>query len=253
MTPLSADAPLALIGYGPSTARALRELGLVALAVPTAPLAEVLGACVTLGFAGALVADALGADAFALTQPDGAARLQGRVDALSFAAATHGTHTLQDALLRSIEASGYAARGGRALIVGDGEGLLAALGVARLGLRDVTVASGSLPEAERALAALPAGVRGHAVTRHDPALITLAERVDLVVLASGDLPRGLLQPYHALLDLAGAGEGAARHAQASLIPLGDLNAQRLALALEHATGQRFKAEALGPVAGLVTG
>lgn len=249
----TADAPLALIGFSRSAARSLRELGLVAFAVPATPLPEVLAACVTLGCAGALVAEAQQQAVYSLVQPDGAARKQARVDAIGFAAAPRGTHTLEDALLRAVEGSGYPARGGRALLLGAGEGLTAALGLARLGLAEVAVASPGLPEAEGLLNCLPAGTRGHALHLHDAALGGLAERADLIVLASGELPRGLLQPYHALLDLSGGGELAARATQASLLPLDALPGERLALALEHATGQRFRAEALGEVAAQLVG
>lgn len=238
------DAPLALIGYAAPAGRALRELGLVAVGVPATPLQGVLAACASLKFSGALLAPAHEEAAFGAAQPDGQARKLGRADALSFLGEPRATHTLEDSLLAVVEASGFPLRGARVLVLGGGPSLNASVGLARLGAASLMVASGAKPEAERALNALPAGIQGYAVALNDPALGGLAERADLVVLASGPLPSGLIQPFHTLLDLTGNVHGD----PAPRIDAAHLPAERLARQLEHATGQRFRAENLGEVA-----
>ena len=87
----AADAPLALIGFSPSAARALRDLGLNALSVPGEPLPEVLDALKVLRFGGALVATDCQEAAFGNVQPDAAARKVGRVDALALLGEARGT------------------------------------------------------------------------------------------------------------------------------------------------------------------
>lgn len=241
---IPADAPLALIGFGPPAARALRDLGLSALSVPDQPLSEVLSALHTLNFGGALLAPRVEAAAFALTQPDGFARKLSRVDALSLMGEARGTHTLEEALARVVEESGYALRGARLLVIGEGASLRASLGLARLGAASVTVAAPHRPEAQGVLALLPGGVKGYAVAAGDAALESLAERADLVVLAGGALPEGVLHPFHTLLDLTGEGAALAARLGVPLLGAGALPPARLALQLEHATGQRFGLEAL---------
>lgn len=240
---MNPDAPLALIGHAPQAARALRELGLVALAVPDGPLADVFAALRTLHFCGALLAPHLEEAALAHVQSDASARKLGRADSLSLAGGVHASHTLEEAVLRLVQDSAYAARGARMLILGEGAPLRAAVGLARLGAPSVTVAAGHASEAERALQLLPAGVKGYALSLADSALGALAERADLVVLAGGVLPSGVLQPFHTLLDLTAGAQGAGREGVPH-IETGALPALRLSLQLEHATGQRFKPEAL---------
>ncbi|MEF2280000.1 shikimate dehydrogenase [Deinococcus sp. YIM 134068] len=237
------DAPLALVGHSPAAARALRDVGLVAVSVPGGDLGAVIGACRTLRFSGALVHESReGAAAEAVT-PDTSARRAGRVDAVALTGAgAHGTYALADALSDAVEASGYAARGAGALLLGSGGDLARALPLVRLGLGSVAVAADSAPEAERFLRDLPAGTRTFTLSRHDPALASLAERADLVVLTGGTLPPGLLQPYHTLADLTGrAGTG---QSGAAILDLSALPALRLARQLLHATGQRYRAEDL---------
>lgn len=238
------DAPLALIGHAAPAGRALRELGLVAVGVPATPLPEVLAACASLKFCGALLAPAFEDAAYGAAQPDGQARKLGRADALTFLGEPRATHTLEDSLLAVVEASGFPARGARILLLGSGPALNAGVGLARLGAASLTAASGNRPEAERALNALPAGIQGYALALNDPALGGLAERADLVVLASGSLPSGLIQPFHTLLDLTGNVHGD----PAPRVDAASLPAERLARQLEHATGQRFRAETLRDVA-----
>ncbi|GAA5532635.1 shikimate dehydrogenase [Deinococcus metallilatus] len=246
------DAPLALIGYSSQAARAFREVGLVALTVPHDDLTAVLEACRTLRFAGALVHPTLEIAAAEVLDPDPDARRAGRVDAVAFtggaaSGGVHATYTLADALMDAVEESGYAARGASALFLGGAADLARALPLVRLGFEHVGIATDHLPDAERFARELPASVRAFALGRRDPALISLAERADLIVLASGSLPAGLLQPYHTLADLTGQGttgtSGAAR------LDLAALPALRLARQLLHATGQRYRPEALAGLVG----
>ncbi|GGO29043.1 shikimate dehydrogenase [Deinococcus humi] len=246
----ASDTPLALIGYPASAARALRELGLVALATPTEQLKEVMEACMTLGFSGALIHRGQEARAHDAAQTDATARRVGRVDAVAFTAGAHGTFALADALGDTLEASGYAARGASALLLGtDMHDLALALPLTRMGFSAVGVAAANTPDAERAARDFPAGVRAFPVSRQDSALEGLAERADLLVLTSGHFPAGLAQPYHTIIDLTGQLQIAP--GGATLLDLTELHTRRLARQLAHATGQRFHAQELrGAVAAL---
>ena len=260
MTPAH-DTPLALLGYAPDAARALRELGLTAISVPVGNLEDVLRACAVLACPGALVAGPLRAAVLALgastsvVRADTAALRSGAADAVSFtggthgqAAQTHATCTLPDALLDTLEDSGYPVRGARALLIGQSGDLGAGLALTRLGLSSLTLAAASHPEAEALARGLPGGLKAHVTSRSDPALVTLAERADLIVLTAGPLPPGVLQPFHALLDLTGRASSAASKAGAALVPLTRLPELRLARRLHHATGQRFAPEVLSELA-----
>ena len=260
MTPAH-DTPLALLGYAPDVARALRELGLTAVSVPVDSLEDVLRACAVLACPGALVAGPLRAAVLALgastsaVRADTAALRSGAADAVSFtggihgqAVQTHATCTLPDALLDTLEDSGYPVRGARALLIGQSGDLGAGLALTRLGLSSLTLAAASHPEAEALARSLPGGLKAHVTSRSDPALITLAERADLIVLTAGALPPGVLQPFHALLDLTGRASGAASKAGAALVPLIRLPELRLARRLHYATGQRFAPEVLSGLA-----
>ncbi len=246
----ASDTPLALIGYPAPAARALRELGLVALSTPTDHLKEVMDACMTLGFSGALIHRSQEARALDATQADAGARRVGRVDAVAFTAGAHGTFALADALGDTLEASGYASRGASALLLGnDMHDLALALPLTRMGFSAVGVAAASTPDAERAARDLPAGVRAFPVSRQDSALVGLAERADLLVLTGGHFPAGLAQPYHTIIDLTGQLQLAP--GGATLLDMTELYARRLARQLAHATGQRFHPEELtGAVAAL---
>ena len=257
MTPAH-DTPLALLGYAPDTARALRELGLTALSVPTDRLEDVVRACAVLACPGALVAAPLQEKIMGLCRPDTAAQRAGAADALSFTGGpqapelqAHATCTLPDALLDTMDASGYPVRGAHALLIGQNGDLGAGLALARLGLSSLTLAAASRPDAEHLVLDLPRGMKAHVTSRSDPALVTLAERADLIVLTAGPLPPGVLQPFHALLDLTGRASGAAAKAGASLVSLAQLPELRLARRLQHATGQRFAPDALSELARLL--
>lgn len=238
---IPADAPLALVGYSSDTARALRDLGLTALAVQDAPPGEVVSACQTLGFSGALVAPAKGAAWLEAVNADSDARRAGRVDAVSFhgAAGAQGTFAYADALSDAVRASGYAAVGASLLVIGHGlSDMILAAPVARLGFTDIGLAANSAPEAERVRRELPAVPRIFPVSRRDDTLRALADRSDLIVLTAGDLPKNLLQPYHSVLDLTGKLQ--LTTSGATLLSLHDLPAHQLARQLNHATGQQFQ-------------
>lgn len=245
--PAPSETPLALIGYSPDAARALRTLGLLALGVPADNLGATLEACRTLHFSGALVAPPFQAQVLDFSAPDAGARRVGRADTLAFAGGVHATFALSDALGDAVADSGYATRGAGALLLGrEVADLTLALPLARLGFGHIGVAAETLPDAERAARDLPGGLRAFPVTRRDPALTALAERADLLVLTAGPLPPGLLQPYHTLADLTGQASVGASGAAA--LDLAGLPARQLARQLEHATGQRFRPEDLQALA-----
>lgn len=250
----TSDAPLALIGHSPQAARAFREVGVVALTVPDDDLGPVLEACRTLRFTGALVHPSREVAVAGAVDLDPDARRLGRVDAVAFtggaaSGGAHGTYSLADALMDALEESGYAARGASALFLGGGADLARALPLVRLGFEHVGVAADSLPDAERFARDLPASLRAFAVSRRDPALLSLAERADLIVLTGGSLPAGLLQPYHTLADLTG--QGTTGTSGAAHLNLSSLPTLRLSRQLLHATGQRYRPEDLAELVGVL--
>ena len=243
--------PLALIGYPVSVARVLREFGLVVLGVPASPLPEVLSACETLGFAGALLHQSVQESAAAHLQLDPDARRAGRADAVSFVGGPRGTYAAPEALLSAVEDSHYAARGAHAVLIGSGSDVRLGFGLSRLGLKAITVVAETHRDAEALSRDLPAGLAAFALTRKDSALRGLCERADLLVLTGGALPPELVQPYHTVLDLTGRSERVVQAAGATLLSLPDFPARVLARQIEHASGQRFRPEALeGVVASL---
>lgn len=242
---IPADAPLALIGYSGDAARALTALGIPSLNVPEGPPADIISACQTLKFSGALVAPAHGHAWLNAVNGDTDARRAGRVDSISFhgAAGAQGTFAYADALSDAVRASGYAVVGASLLIIGHSvSDMVLAAPIARLGFTDIGLAADSAPEAERVRRELPNVPRLFPVSRRDTTVKALADRSDLVVLTAGELPRGLLQPYHTLIDLTG--NERARDGGATLLDLYDLPAHHLAQQLLHATGKTFSADDL---------
>ncbi|WP_189643421.1 shikimate dehydrogenase [Deinococcus piscis] len=236
---------IGLLGYGPATARALRDLGYLALPLPVGDLEGVLAACQTLELSGVLVHSAYEQQAFAAVQSDEPAQRAGRVDAIALplgalAAMPQGTYTLTEALGDAVAATHYAARGASALLIGHGADLAAVMPLTRLGFARVGFVADSLPAAERLSREVPAGTAAYALSRRDPALQTLAERADLIVVLGGSLPAGVLQPYHTLLDLSGR----LPSGNATRLELDQLPGLRLSQQLLHITGQRLHAAAL---------
>ena len=245
---------IGLLGYGPATARALRDLGYLAVPLPAEDLAGVLAACQTLRLSGVLVHLAHEEQMYAAVQPDEAARRAGRVDAVALplgalAADPQGTYTLTEALSDAVAATHYAARGASALLIGHGADLAAVMPLTRLGFTQVGFVADSLPAAERLSREVPAGTATYALSRRDPALQTLAERADLIVVTGGTLPAGVLQPYHTLLDLTGR----LPLGSATRLELGELPGLRLSQQLLHITGQRLHAGALDQLVQAVQG
>ncbi|WP_135227806.1 shikimate dehydrogenase [Deinococcus fonticola] len=250
---IPADAPLALIGYSSRAARALSALGLITLPVPDGLPADLIGACQTLKFSGALVAPAQGHAWLGAVTADTDARRAGRVDAVSFhgAAGAQGTFAYAEALSDAVRASGYAVVGASLLIIGHGvSDMVLAAPIARLGFTDIGLAADSAPEAERVRRELPSVPRLFPVSRRDSSVKALADRSDLVVLTGGELPRGLLQPYHTLLDLTGREKPSADGA--TLLDLYDLPAHHLARQLQHATGKSYRPEELSQVSAALS-
>ena len=119
------DAPLALIGYSPAAARALRAAGLIAVEVPDEGLGAVMGACRTLRFSGALVQESREVAAAGAADPDASARRAGRVDAVAFTPdeqpvlcrlveegrGLYGLHEFDAASSRTLEVAQWAAMG----------------------------------------------------------------------------------------------------------------------------------------------
>lgn len=238
---IPADAPLALVGYPSELARAFQELNITALAVPEAHPADLISACQTLKFTGALIAPAQARAWLEATTADSDARRAGQVDAVSFhgAAGAQGVFAYAEALSDAVRDSGYAAVGAGLLILGRFvSDMVLAAPIARLGFSDIGLAADSAPEAERVRRELPAAPRVFPVSRRDGTVKTLADRSDLIVLTAGELPRDLLQPYHTLLDLTGKVQPNA--SGANLLSLRDLPAYHLARQLNHATGKTFQ-------------
>ena len=243
MIPPTAERALALIGYPVQAARVLRDFGLISLGVPDAPLAEVLRSCEVLGFAGALVHPAAQQSIAEHLQLDPDARRANQADAVTFAGGPHGTYAAPEAILGAVQDSQYAARGANAVLIGLSGDLRLGLGLGRLGLRNITVVAETRPEAERVARDLPAGLAAFALTHNDAALRGLAERADLLILTGGNLPPGLAQPYHTVLDLTPVPSRDIEKAGATLLTLPDLPARILSRQIEHATGQRFRPSA----------
>ncbi|MFC6591106.1 shikimate dehydrogenase [Deinococcus lacus] len=244
-------APLGLVGYSAAAARALREFGLLAFNLPERDLGELLPAALTLGLSGVLVHPSQEESAYAACLPDDAARQAGRVDAVSliggaFGGQALGSHSLAEALSDAVLAARYAALGSSALMVGHGADLAAALPLTRLGFSQVSFVADSPDTARRLCAEVPAGVKTYAVSRHDAAAQSLAERADLVVLTAGALPGRWLQPFHMVLDLTGRLNTAASGATA--LDLSALAGLRLARQLAHVTGQRYRPEDIDELA-----
>lgn len=239
------ESPIALLGYPPETARALRDLGLVALGLPSEPLDEVLVACEVLGFLGALIHFGVQETVAPHLYLDPDARRAGRADAVAFMGGPRGTYTAPEALLDALQARGYSGRGASAMMIGRGQDLRISLGLGRLGFRSVTVVASNRPTAEQILREFPVGLAAYALSRDDSAVQSLAERCEMIVLTGGLMPRGILQPFHTVLDLTGYAAPAVTEAGATLLSLPDFPVRMLSRQLEHATGQRWPAEMLG--------
>lgn len=249
-----ADAPLALVGYSSAVAAALRDLGLLAVPVPAERPQDIVSACLTLRFMGALVAPAHQAAWLEAASTDTEARRVGRVDALSFhgAAGATGTFSYAEALSDTLADTGYVARGASLAVLGNrATDLAMAAPLARLGFSDIGLVADSAPEAERAIRDLPGGLRIFPLSRRDESIRALLSRSDLVVLTAGDLPGGVLEPYHTIIDLTGRlRQGSSGATILSLDTFAQHHASRQ---LAHATGQRFAPAQLEALAQAMQG
>ncbi len=244
-----ADAPLALVGYPSSVAAALRGLGILAVPVPAERPQDIVSACLTLRFSGALVAPAHGAAWLDAAPADTEARRVGKVDALSFhgAGGAAGTFSYAEALSDTLADTGYMARGASLAVLGlRAADLAVAAPLARLGFTDIGLVAESAPEAERAIRDLPNGLRIFPLSRRDESVRALLSRSDLVVLTAGDLPANLLEPYHTLIDLTG--RLSRSPSGATILSLEMLAQHHASRQLAHATGQRFAPAELEAVA-----
>lgn len=249
-----ADAPLALVGYPSAVLAALRDLGLLAVPVPAERPSDVVSACLTLRFTGALVAPAYQMAWLEAAQADSEAKRVGRVDALSFhgAAGASGTFSYAEALSDTLADTGYMARGASLAVLGHRAADLAvAAPLARLGFTDIGLVAESAPEAERAIRDLPSGLRIFPLSRRDESVRALLSRSDLVVLTAGELPSGILEPYHTVIDLTGRLKGSA--SGATILSLDTLAQHHASRQLAHATGQRFDPAQLAALAEAMQG
>ncbi len=220
-------------------------------ALPHTPVERAVPALPWLGFAGALVfgddarrdaahvatrtAHHVGADGGDVVTVVGDATL---VDAVGDAAVVDG-----------LRHAGWDPRGARIVAIGDDAGTASLLAeLAAAGASELTVVGRDAPAAERALPALPAGAHGAAVARRDPALPDLLARADAVVRGEDLLPPDgtWFGPHLTLVDVApdlpGDWRRAARAAGAASVPWADVEAHRVAAAIQAVLGERVDAE-----------
>ncbi len=213
---------------------------------PVGAVGPAIAALPVLGFAGALVfgEDGRKAAAGAVSRRSLDADEQGAVDAVAVAGdATLGDHVGGRAVVEGLRAAGWDPRGARVIALGDGPATRAvARELAGAGAEEVTFVAPDAPAAERAVPALPAGVRARGVALHDPALPALLERCD-ALLRGADLlePRPeLLGPHLTVVDLvAGLDAGwrrEGRAAGATAVAWADVEAHRVAAALRTVVG-----------------
>jgi shikimate dehydrogenase len=208
-----------------------------------------------LGFLGAILSGPAQHEALGLvTRRAHSAERDGAVDAVAVhGSGTFGTHTLEDALAAALDASGFRAVGGRAIILGSGPAAFAATQVARLGLTSVVVAAPDRPAAERVARALPAGVEAHALSLDEDRFLDQLQRADLIVHCGTDArvdPRRL-EPFHTLVEAAGETNLsiALERAGGQVVPYSTVSSYTLAAQLEFVTGLKFDPRELVPVEG----
>jgi shikimate 5-dehydrogenase len=217
--------------------------------VPTSSkLERVIHGLAPLGFLGAVFTEPSSAAGALCDRLETSAQGSGAVDAISVAAATIGAHTLEDALLTTLERLQYRAHGAHAVILGGGPAAFAGVALARAGVRTLTIAATDRPRAEALMRAVPAGVTVHAVSLDEPTVLTALERADLIVSTDPALrvDARLLQPFHTLLESAGESAlgVALERAGGQVIPYRTVRAEHLAKQLEFVTGHRYDPRAL---------
>ncbi|MDR9391378.1 MAG: hypothetical protein RI554_05050 [Trueperaceae bacterium] len=218
--------------------------------VPHASVEQAVPALASLGFAGALVfgADARRDAARVATRtahhvgPDGG-------DVVTVVGDATLVDTVGDAaVVDGLRHAGWDPRGARVIAVGDDAGTTSLLAeLAAAGAAELTVVGRDAPAAEHALPALPAGARGAALATRDPALPDLLARADAVVRGEDLLaPQGAwFGPHLTLVDVAPDLDAdwrrAARTAGAATVPWADVEAHRVAAAVQAVLGERVDA------------
>ena len=152
--------------------------------------------------------------------------------------------TLEDALIRALEHRQYRAHGAHAVILGGGAAASAAIQLARVGLKTLTIAAPDRPAAEALARGVPAGVTAHAITLDEPTVVTALEKADLIVSADAGLriDARLLQPFHTLIEAAGetALAVAVERAGAQVVPYKEIRAHQLSAQIEFVTGWKLE-------------
>ena len=240
--------PVAFIG--PQSAEIIHKLyeleqRFLPLEVPaTSKLDAVLSGLEPLGYLGAIITGNQQTELAKLVpRKSRASERDGVVDAISVAGGLQGSHTLEDALLNTLERVGFRAFGASALILGGGPTAFAATQLARAGLRTINIAASDRPSAERIAKTLPAGVFSETLAINEPRLRDVLETVDLLVLASQDvrIEPTLLQPYHTILEAAGETNLSVvlERTGGQVISHATVRANHLAAQIEFATGYKF--------------
>ena len=219
------------------------------LVPPHAKLERVVQGLEPLGFLGAVFIGAPSSEALSLVDGySSSAERDGALDAISITRGTQGSHTLEDGILAALESIGYRGFGANAVVLGGGATASAAVQIARVGVKSLTIAAPDRPHAERLARQAPAGVAIRTISLEDSALFETLERADLLLICDAKLrlePR-LLQPYHTLVEVAGETSLAValERIGGQTVTHKKIKAHHLAAQLEYVTGRKFKLEGL---------
>ncbi len=218
--------------------------------VPTsAKLEAVVQGLEPLGFLGAVFVGESSTQALTLVDSlSSSAERDGAIDAISVTRGTQGAHALEDGLLSALESIKYRGFGATAVVLGGGASASAAVQVARVGVKSLTIAAPDRPHAERLAKHAPAGVLVRCISLEEPALLEALERADLLLITDPKLrlePR-LLQPYHTLVEVAGESSlsVALERIGVQVLLHRTIRAHHLAAQLEFVTGRKLKLEGL---------
>ncbi len=240
--------PVAFVG--PDAAQTVQKLyaleqRFLPIEVPSnSKLSAVLDGLEPLGFLGAVISGNACLEAPSLvSRRDRNVDRDGAVDAVVAHGGSFGAHTLEDALIRTLEDQGFRGYGAHVVVVGSGSVAMAATQLARQGFKTVTIAATDRPAAEKLARALPAGVSSFTLTLEEPRLADVLERADLIVHCGPDarLNPALLQPYHTLLEAACETNlsVAIERAGGNVIPYSLVAAHKLSAQLEFVTAIKF--------------
>jgi shikimate dehydrogenase len=240
--------PVAFVG--PAAAETIQKLypleqRFLPIEVPAnSRLPAVLAGLEPLGFMGAVISGSAQFEAASLVnRRDRNVDRDGVVDAVVVHGGTFGGHTLEDALINTLEFEGFRGYGAHAVILGGGSVAMAATQLARQGFKTITIAAPDRPAAEKLARLLPAGVTSHPLTFEEPRLHDVLERADLIVHCSSDarLNPALLQPYHTLLEACEETNLAValERTGGNVIPYPRVAAHALAAQLEFVTAIKY--------------